>query len=104
MHTPGGGEKRETLPFGFCVRKKKESLECFSLEDWRIARYTEREREKGLPFEPFDQSGRTEEGRRGISRYIDYRNFERASYVALRAIAPARHDSPRLRSLAISPR
>lgn len=46
MHTPGGGEKRETLPFGFCVRKKKESLECFSLEDWRIARYTERERER----------------------------------------------------------
>lgn len=37
-------EGRETLPFGFCVRKKKESLECFSLEDWRIARYTRRGR------------------------------------------------------------
>lgn len=91
------GKKRETLPFGFCVRKKKESLECFSLEDWRIARYTEREKERErfairAVRSIWTHGGETERP----SRYIDYRNFERASYVTLRAIAPTRHHSPRL--------
>lgn len=107
-------EGRETLPFGFCVRKKKESLECFSLEDWRIARYTEREREKGLPFEPFDQSGRMEERHRGPSAPPPppppiYRLSKFRTSVVRRLrrapIAPPRHRSlASTRSLAISPR
>lgn len=57
------GRKKETLPFGFCVRKKKESLECFSLEDWRIARYTERERERKVCHS--SRSINLDEGQRG---------------------------------------
>lgn len=95
MHTPGGGEKKGNFAFRFLRAKKKRVPRMLFTRGLAHSQvYREGEREKGLPFEPFDQSGR---GTERPSRYIDYRNFERASYVELRAIArSARHDSPRL--------
>lgn len=109
MHTPGGGGEGN-FAFRFLRAKKKGVPRMLFTRGLAHSQVYE-EREKGLPFEPFDQSGRMEERHRGhlappppIYRLSKFRTSV-VRRLRRAPIAPPRHRSlASTRSLAISPR